>query len=258
VEVKNAVKSGVLVSNGSGSTEFNEFINMKVHHNGSGRLDHGLYIATSNNTVERSEIYSNSGYGIHLFNSASGQRANQNVVRYNRIYGNGSYGMIMTSGNNNLAHDNLVWGNKTGGIEVQWQGSSNTRIYNNAVYANGGNGIEIGADSSSARIINNIVYQNANAIVNRGSGTLISNNLTGDPKFVNPGGADFSLQSGSPAIDKGMSLPELRVDFNGFARPQGIAMDIGAHEYKGSGGGVVTAPASTLPAAPENLRVDVQ
>jgi len=51
-----------------------------------------------------------------------------------------------------------------------------------------------------------------------------------DPGFVNASGGDFSLISGSPAVDKGIVL----VQFNDANSPwpyQGLAPDIGAYEY---------------------------
>ncbi|MGD0613722.1 MAG: choice-of-anchor Q domain-containing protein [Anaerolineales bacterium] len=53
----------------------------------------------------------------------------------------------------------------------------------------------------------------------------------GDPKFVNPTGADFHLQSGSPAIDAGSPLNAPDSDFDGNARPRGAGYSIGAYEY---------------------------
>jgi len=52
---------------------------------------------------------------------------------------------------------------------------------------------------------------------------------------------DFHLQSGSPAIDAGLTLSQVPYDFDGTARPQGSAYDIGAYEYVSGGGG--SAPA---------------
>jgi len=49
--------------------------------------------------------------------------------------------------------------------------------------------------------------------------------------FVNPEGDDFHLLPDSPAIDKGSELSYPAFDFDGVARPQGTAPDIGAFEY---------------------------
>jgi hypothetical protein len=57
--------------------------------------------------------------------------------------------------------------------------------------------------------------------------------LNVDPKLVTPG-SDFSLQSSSPAIDRGVTISGLTRDYNGTARPQGGAFDIGAYEYVGT------------------------
>ena len=54
---------------------------------------------------------------------------------------------------------------------------------------------------------------------------------TGDPKWVNPSFGDYHLQSTSPAIDTGSNIDAPSVDFDGNLRPQGTAVDIGAHEY---------------------------
>jgi hypothetical protein len=51
-----------------------------------------------------------------------------------------------------------------------------------------------------------------------------------NPRLVNPP-ADFHLQSNSPAINAGQTLPSVTVDFEGTTRPQGLGYDIGAFEY---------------------------
>jgi len=42
---------------------------------------------------------------------------------------------------------------------------------------------------------------------------------------------DFHLRSGSVAIDQGVSVGVVTTDFDGTARPQGAAMDVGAMEF---------------------------
>jgi len=108
-------------------------------------------------------------------------------------------------------------------------------IYNNTVYGNGlGHG---GAccyeaislyNSTNAVLKNNIIYNNQiNSIANTGTGAIISNNLTIDPKFVDSGANNFHLQSTSPAIDVGT----LNIATGITITYSGTAPDIGAFEY---------------------------
>ena len=64
------------------------------------------------------------------------------------------------------------------------------------------------------------------------AGTLGTNYITEDPKFTGSG-LNSRLSSGSPAIDKGITIPGLSIstDLEGTTRPQGTSNDIGADEF---------------------------
>lgn len=65
-----------------------------------------------------------------------------------------------------------------------------------------------------------------------------------NPLFTNAGANNFTLQSGSPAIDNGYNASAvLTRDILDISRPQGSAFDIGAYEYS-SGASNTTPPAS--------------
>jgi Right handed beta helix region len=51
-----------------------------------------------------------------------------------------------------------------------------------------------------------------------------------DPLFVDGPGGDLHLQAGSPALDRGATIPGLTDDHDGTVRPQGAGVDIGAFE----------------------------
>jgi hypothetical protein len=62
---------------------------------------------------------------------------------------------------------------------------------------------------------------------NRGYGP---HDFTAEPQFVDPEHDDFRLKPGSPGIDAGVSIPFVKTDLRGVARPQGKAYDIWAYE----------------------------
>ncbi len=131
-------------------------------------------------------------------------------------------------------------------------------IVNNTFYNNGldpwGGGIAVdNPDLQSVTIRNNIVSQNLSfqIVVSPGVPTdtlYIDHNLIdgfrgyegevygesyveGDPRFVNPAGADFHLHGDSPAVDQESSLDAAGEDFDGQPRPAGAGYDIGADEH---------------------------
>jgi hypothetical protein len=190
-EVKNARQSGILTYS-PGSAEI-KFINLNVHHNGGSRLDHGFYIATPNTLIDGCDIHDNSGYGIHLYNGY-GDRTDNFIARNNKVHNNrGDGGVTLSHGNGILFYNNIVYSHLNG-IEVSYK-IINAQVYNNTVYNHPqGTGIGIGSESTNAVIKNNIIYQNGIAIGNQGTGTLLSQNMATDPKFMNAAANDFHLQ----------------------------------------------------------------
>jgi hypothetical protein len=53
-----------------------------------------------------------------------------------------------------------------------------------------------------------------------------------DPQFVDVAGSDLRPTPTSPLVDSGVELEEVKTDFIGVPRPQGVGYDIGAYEYK--------------------------
>jgi parallel beta-helix repeat protein len=240
-EITHGGDSGVLMPY-SGGSNYNEFINCNIHDNGilpytPPQAAYGFYMATDHNLIDGCLIHDNGGYGIHAYSGVDGT-VHDNVFRNNKIYNNGlqtphgTAGIILSSGNNNLAYNNLIYNNNTG-VQIAYTNPTNIKVYNNTIYGNSGIGIYI-IDGQNAEIKNNIVYQNASgniSDVDGATGTVLSNNLTTDPKFVNPSTFNFSLQAGSSAMDNGVTISIVTSDFAGVSRPQGANSDIGAYEF---------------------------
>jgi parallel beta-helix repeat protein len=262
-EVKNAIDQGIL------GGDYSEFINLHVHHNGikpDGTVTcfafkegygrgycHGLYTGGNNNLIDGGRWHNNEAYGIHIY-KASGTGPSNNIVRNALVYNNATTGIGVVYGVNNRVYNNIVYGN-TQGI---WVVTTDGQFYNNTVYNNRAVGISVGYPRNI--ISNNIIFANGSGLgvyPHHGpvSGVIIKNNLaakngqnfgdsTGggvtsqgnlfgdayDPKFFNLSALDFRLQSGSPAIDAGIAVPEVLTDFAGTPRPTGRAYDIGAYE----------------------------
>ena len=252
-EVRNAPGSGVLIGRGS---NYHEFLNCDFHHNGRDHVAYGLYVQSSNNRIEGSKLHHNSGYGVHVYNGNPGQRANKNEIKKNLVYNNStgapaSAGILIGSGDGNLASNNVVYDQPVG-IMVGQKESTNSQVYNNTVYNNSLDGIQIRSSSATATVKNNIAYNNGTNIHNYSNGgTTLANNLTTNPTFTNASAADFTLREGSAAINAGASLSQVSDDCNNTPRPQGGSYDIGAYEY------TVSHTAAAL-SAPSNLQIAIQ
>jgi hypothetical protein len=257
-EILNSPNHGILIT-GQASIA-NELVNLDIHHNGSDDFDHGIYISTSSNLVDRCSIHHNSGWGVHVY---AGEPFNHgNLVRGNKFFENGvkgrGAGIGFYTGFGQTAVNNLIW-NNNGGIYLDYgahgaklyhntlylsrsygiqigSGSSTNQIANNIVAGSGNHGIYITSGSRSSTIRNNLLHTNRNGnFADPGKLSITNQNYAGDtsaysPAFVNAAAFDFRLSSTSAAIGRAFTLSEVPVDFGGAARPT-TARSIGAFEY---------------------------
>ena len=188
---------------------------------------------------------------------------------YNNIFENNSSlsqgGAMITSGYSNPFVVNNLFVNNTaehngGAIGLKYYAGGyfiNNTIVNN-YSGNEGGAISIGCDNDSCYFANNIIGGNSDLdndydqfYINSEDGEMKfynndieggladytsivkSNNIDEDPLFVDEAGEDFSVESGSPVIDAGITITVIGMpdtDLLGNPRIAGDAIDLGAIE----------------------------
>lgn len=186
--------------------------------------------------------------------------------------GNGSCTVTF---NNCLFHENVAQGYS--GAHTNWMNDGGSSTFNNctiegntqynssnygAVSALYGtvnmrnsiirNTIDGSAGAGSARDIYFVTGVNLNYGV-EGSSSLSGSNSTSDPLFTDTANDDYTLQTGSPAIDVGSSTYAPVDDINDFSRPQGQADDLGAYEHRNTWDGSTDTDWSTTANWSENI-----
>lgn len=174
----------------------NEFLGLNVHHNGVDHLTHGIYVTGSRNLIQDCVFASNAGYGVHLYDSAD-EQVNNNIVRRNRIYNNGNFGIVASSGSGSIIERNLIYSNRAGGVQVSHHSVRNVQIVLNTIVDNSGPGILLtSADTANENHVveKNIISGNSGgAIQNSSKGTRIQGNCE-NPEFSDN---DFHTRAGS-------------------------------------------------------------
>ncbi len=233
-EIRYGVSNGVLAAGA-----YWELLNLNVHHNGTqrGRVNfHGVYWFGTNLVIDGGAYHDNAGYGIHIFNSLSSS-VSDNTVRNTRVFANntqgGNGGVILSSGSNNSAYNNLIYNNAEDGLDIDYR-CNGCSAYNNTIYNNSRWGMQLGANVlvMNTTVKNNIVYGNLNAIRDKGSFTNASNNMTSNPLFANVSEGDFSLQPASGAIAAGENLSSIfTTDILNNLRSTTRPFDLGAYAF---------------------------
>ena len=201
-----------------------------------------------NPIIRFNKIYNNDNYGL------TSQSSDGGLYHHNLIYGNTLDAM-------RLSYDLVDDSDHSVPAE-------NDSVYNNVIYTNAG-GIFVNNYSTGHVIKNNIVYRYANAnfligVAANGNATIDyncyygsdltdafqyhgtdystladwqtassqdANSISSDPLFADAASNDFTLQSGSPAINAGVSVG-LVLDYAGNTVPFEVLPDIGAYEYQ--------------------------
>ena len=247
-ELIDALNKGIHVGSNSPT---NKFINLEISgtSNSGSQGGNGIFVTSSDNLIERCEVYNSANEGIYI----SGASASNNLIQYNTLYNNTRSGITVSGGTDNKIFNNISRNNTLSGVWLT-SAANQTKIYHNTTVSNF-YGIALnGGAVSGSQVLNNIAYSNSNTgirdinsnnatiqdnlsfdnIFQYKPETLNANNIIADPLFIDVSTNNFELSSCSPAIDAGQTITEVTTDFNGTQRPQNNNYDIGAFEYDGT------------------------
>ena len=249
VEVKDARLHGVI-----GAVTDLQFLDSYLHDIAT----YGFYFTGNNSIFKNNRFVNIGGYAFHIYDSGSTIVSN-NLFDGNSIFNAGYHSwnfsvgfytqysaMTMTSGSNNVAQNNIIYGS-FGGLEIG-DTCKNCKAYNNTVYGSTDQvGLQVNAGADNVEVINNILYLNTAGDFSDGNppGKVVHDNLIGtNPQFVDASTGNFHLLSTSPAHNTGFALPSVPTDLEKRARPQGGVYDKGALEF--DEGGVIPDPSGPV------------
>ncbi|WP_241476928.1 choice-of-anchor Q domain-containing protein [Meiothermus ruber] len=171
---------------------------------------HGIYQGAPRGLVQNNITYRARGFGITSWHAATAVTISNNLSFAN-LYG----GISVGSGDNTR-------GNR----------AENFLVANNIVVGNP-RGISEEGNTGVNRFVNNLVWNNTTNW--RLQTSTQQGSLSLDPGFVNfqpDGSGNYTLQSSSPAIDKGITERAPAIDFQAKPRLQGSAPDLGPFEVR--------------------------
>lgn len=201
----------------------------------------GIYFYLgADGTVERNAIYDNTatGRGGGVYISTGDVHLENNLIYSNTSSLDGGGVCINVAGlpqedsptlvNNTIASNTSS--SDGGGICIRDTGASQvTVIRNTIVVSNTGVGIfNMDSDTAPVLVYNDVWGNDGGNYSGASAGT---GSISQYPLFVNPAGADFHLQSGSPCIGKAHPSEYPADDYDGYGRPFGFYADIGAYEF---------------------------
>ncbi len=223
----------------------------------------GIFDDSYGSTIASNRVYNSSAYGIisfvgdtvqgnDIFSNAVGMyTSGSGPIIDNLVYANTNQGIVVGGGDGRriIANNTVV---QDVGDAVELSGASNVDLRNNILSVQAGYDLYVADDSHVGLNSNDNLFStgnNANAQVGYWGGNVQTlaawqlatsqdaNSVAGDPKFVNPSGADhvlgyspadggydggaddnFALSAGSPAIDHGDSWAAPATDITGSAR----------------------------------------
>ena len=247
----------------------------------TGWLDDGIDLYGGNNViVEYNRVHDVSrtlnGGGNGIKGGGADAKSDNNIIRYNKVYNivasssGVKAGISTNAGDNMKIYGNLVYNVQGEAITVTG-GSQNISVYHNTAISTGKQALYISGSAANVSLRNNIFWGirgdinvnlptsgRNNLFINGPGGKYSGSNdikASASEVFASVSNRDYRLKSGSPAIDKGISIS----GYTSSIDKKSIegTPDIGAYEYGGSSSPPPTEPkpepepAPTPPTDPE-------
>lgn len=194
----------------------------------------GIDVRGEDNVVLRNVAYANEDTGLQFYSGSA-----RNLVANNVAYGNGDHGIDDLGAVDQVITGNTVYNNVTAGINLEG-GSTGGSVFNNISVDNGvesprtKSDIRVDAASIPGTTVDwNLVSgppgyvlyvwgktQYTSLAAFRAASGQESHGIVADPGWVDPSAGNFSLRSGSPAVDSAWSsAPGAQAtDLEGVAR----------------------------------------
>jgi len=177
-----------------------------------GHSGDGIHVSGGDLTLERAWVYENGGDGVNV---ATGSYTLTNVV----LAHNSGPGLRAAGSTGQVLHATFARNGGTGAVIGGNALFTNTLVYSHT--------LGVDATTGAAAMWNTLWWENT---VNT-SGTVTSTNqVSGDPRFIDPAAVDYHIHIGSAAMDAGTESG-VSEDVDGDPRPLFTAPDIGADEY---------------------------
>ncbi len=229
----------------------------------------GVYLTGDNILLDGNIIRNNTAFGfIHAGNQYWGGHGggvyinDSPTLQNNIIAGNivlapeGTHfhgpGIYVNGGSPELIHNTLAQNHGGDGVGLYVIQDSSTgersqvQMFNTIVASHTVGIYAPGQDAENIVVAGGILWS-GNTSNTWGSGTFfLSNERTGDPRFVNPAGGDYHIGSGSAALDNGI-VTDVTDDVDGQARPHYGGYDLGADEAWAVVAAKCVAPTQALP-----------
>ena len=171
--------------------------------------DHGIYVADADEITVINNVFYNfrRGWAIHRY-SSRGAPSRGLLIANNTFVGANPYRpgqIILATSTSRLRIENNIFSAP----------QSAALYFENRIFPEG-------------VVRYNLVYGGVMIVGQPREVAFSTNWERKDPRFLSP--MNFRLREGSPAIDVGLRLVEVRVDADGVRRPRGQGYDLGAYE----------------------------